>query len=135
VEHVLTVLLFIPIIRKEGLIATNFSCYVSDQILTELIQVGGETIRSGTHKLVYSIWNKENCLSSARGLLMYQFTRRVIELTVVIIEAYHCYQLYTKFYPTSLTLVCRYVDKIIGDHQCGFRRNRSTTDKIFCIIR
>jgi hypothetical protein len=22
---------------------------------------------------------------------------------------------------------------IIGDHQCGFRRNRSTTDQIFCI--
>jgi sorting nexin-29 len=26
-----------------------------------------------------------------------------------------------------------YIDEIIGDHQCGFRRNRSTTDKIFCI--
>jgi hypothetical protein len=24
-------------------------------------------------------------------------------------------------------------DEIIGDHQCGFRRNRSTTDQIFCI--
>jgi hypothetical protein len=24
-------------------------------------------------------------------------------------------------------------DKIIGDHHCGFRRNRSTTDQIFCI--
>ncbi|KAJ4439572.1 hypothetical protein ANN_07699 [Periplaneta americana] len=26
-----------------------------------------------------------------------------------------------------------YVDEIIGDHQCGFRRNKSTTDQIFCI--
>jgi hypothetical protein len=26
-----------------------------------------------------------------------------------------------------------YVDEIIGDHQCGFRRNLSTTDQIFCI--
>jgi hypothetical protein len=26
-----------------------------------------------------------------------------------------------------------YVDEIIGDHQCGFRRNRSTTDQIFYI--
>jgi hypothetical protein len=24
-------------------------------------------------------------------------------------------------------------DKIIGDHQCVFRRNRSTTDQIFCV--
>jgi sorting nexin-29 len=26
-----------------------------------------------------------------------------------------------------------YADEIIGDHQCGLRRNRSTTDQIFCI--
>ncbi|KAJ4440032.1 hypothetical protein ANN_08163 [Periplaneta americana] len=26
-----------------------------------------------------------------------------------------------------------YTDEIIGDHQCGFRRNRSTIDQIFCI--
>jgi hypothetical protein len=26
-----------------------------------------------------------------------------------------------------------YTDEVIGDHQCGFRRNRSTTDQIFCI--
>jgi hypothetical protein len=26
-----------------------------------------------------------------------------------------------------------YIDEIIGDHQCGFRRNRSTTDQTFCI--
>ena len=26
-----------------------------------------------------------------------------------------------------------YVGVIIGDHQCGFRRNRSTIDQIFCI--
>jgi hypothetical protein len=26
-----------------------------------------------------------------------------------------------------------YVDEIIGDYQCGFRRNRSTTDQMSCI--
>jgi hypothetical protein len=26
-----------------------------------------------------------------------------------------------------------YADEIPGDHQCGFRRNRSTTDQIFYI--
>jgi len=26
-----------------------------------------------------------------------------------------------------------YVDEITGDHQCGFRRNRSSTNQIFCI--
>jgi hypothetical protein len=32
-----------------------------------------------------------------------------------------------------LSRLTRYAEKIIGDHQCGFRRNRSTTDHIFCI--
>jgi hypothetical protein len=26
-----------------------------------------------------------------------------------------------------------YIDEIIGDYQCGFRHNTSTTDQIFCI--
>ena len=32
-----------------------------------------------------------------------------------------------------LSRLTPYAEEIIGDHQCGFRRNRSTTDHIFCI--
>jgi hypothetical protein len=32
-----------------------------------------------------------------------------------------------------LSRLIHYADKIIGDHQCGFRRNKSTTDQIFYI--
>jgi sorting nexin-29 len=32
-----------------------------------------------------------------------------------------------------LSRLIPYAEKIVGDHQCGFRRNRSTTDHIFCI--
>jgi sorting nexin-29 len=32
-----------------------------------------------------------------------------------------------------LSRLITYADEIIGDHQCGFRRNRSTTDQIFYI--
>jgi len=28
-----------------------------------------------------------------------------------------------------------YVEEITGDHQCGFWRNRPTTDHIFCICQ
>jgi hypothetical protein len=31
----------------------------SDQIMAELIQVGGETLLSEIHKLINSIWNKK----------------------------------------------------------------------------
>jgi hypothetical protein len=32
-----------------------------------------------------------------------------------------------------LSRLIPYAEKFIGDHQCGFRRNRSSTDHIFCI--
>ena len=32
-----------------------------------------------------------------------------------------------------LSRLIAYAEEMIGDHQCGFRRNRSTTDHIFCI--
>jgi sorting nexin-29 len=32
-----------------------------------------------------------------------------------------------------LSRLIPYADEIIGDHQCGFRRNRSSTDQIFYI--
>jgi sorting nexin-29 len=53
----------------------------------------------------------------------------VIKLTAVIIEA-------TSYKILSNILLSRlipYADEIIGDHQCGFRGNRSTTDQIVYI--
>ena len=32
-----------------------------------------------------------------------------------------------------LSRLIPYAEEVIGDHECGFRRNRSTTDHIFCI--
>ena len=32
-----------------------------------------------------------------------------------------------------LSRLIPYAEEVIGDHQCGFRRNRSTTDHIFCV--
>jgi hypothetical protein len=40
---------------------------------------------------------------------------------------------YTILLNIFLSRLSPYVDEIIGDHECGFRRNRSTTDQIFCI--
>jgi hypothetical protein len=48
-----------------------------DQILAELIQAGVGTLLSATHIIINFIWNREE--------LLYQFTKRVIKLTVVII--------------------------------------------------
>ena len=34
-----------------------------------------------------------------------------------------------------LSRLTPYAEEIIGDHWCGFRPNRSTTDQIFCICK
>jgi hypothetical protein len=62
-------------------------------------------------------------------VLFYHFTKRVTKQTVIIIVGYYCYQLHTN------VINCPPLKVIIGDHQCGFRRNRSTTDQIFCICQ
>ena len=38
-----------------------------DQIPAELIKAGGKAIRCAIHKLIISIWNKENCLKNGRS--------------------------------------------------------------------
>jgi hypothetical protein len=58
----------------------------------------------------------------------------VIKLTLVVTEEYQCHQLLNKILSNILvTRLISYVDKMMGDHQCGFQHNRSTTDQIFCI--
>jgi hypothetical protein len=69
----------------------------SAQILAELIQAGGKILLSVIHKLINYFGIRNNCLISGRSLLLYQFTKRVKKLTVIINVGYHCYQLYTKF--------------------------------------
>jgi hypothetical protein len=60
----------------------------TDQIPAELIQTRGSEI----HKLINSVWNKEQLPEQWNSLLMYQFTRWEIKLTVVIIVGYRCYR-------------------------------------------
>jgi hypothetical protein len=69
------------------------------------------------HKLI-EFGKRRNCLISGRSLLLYQFTRRVIKLTAIIIMGYHCCQLHTTFFPNILLLrLSPYIDESIGDHQ------------------
>jgi hypothetical protein len=78
----------------------NLKSYKSsgnDQISTEPIKTGGETLRSEIHKLINSLW-KDVELHDQVGLLLYKFTGRAIKLTVVIIRGYHCNEFRTKFY-------------------------------------
>jgi hypothetical protein len=77
---------------KGEIVIANLKRYESpgsDRSPAELIQAGGEILRSQIHKLINSIWNKENFLISGRSRLLHQFSRKVIKLTVIIIDGYH----------------------------------------------
>jgi hypothetical protein len=67
----------------------------SDQIPAELIKAGGETLVSVIHKLINSFWNKEELPDQWIEYIIYQFTRKVIKLTVIIAMGY---QFHIKFY-------------------------------------
>jgi hypothetical protein len=75
----------------------------ADHIPAELMQVGG-TLHSEIHKLIKLIGTKKNCPTCGRNQLSCLFTKRVIKRSAVIIGAYDCCQLHTKFYPTSFSL-------------------------------
>jgi hypothetical protein len=67
----------------------------SDQIPAELIQAGGEILTSAIHKLINSVWNKEELPDQWKEPIIVPVKKKVIKLTVIIIV---CYPLNTKFY-------------------------------------
>jgi hypothetical protein len=74
----------------------------TDHIPAKLIKAGSEILCSEIHKLIHSIWNKEELPQQWEDLLLYQFIKRVIRLTVIIIKESPSHQLPTKFYPIFL---------------------------------
>jgi hypothetical protein len=102
------------------------------QIPAELIQAGWGTLSSETQTLKLS-GAKANCLITGTSQFWYLLKKRAIKLNVVIIEAYHCCQLHTKFSNILLARLTPCACEVIGDHHCGLRRNRSKTGYSFYI--
>jgi hypothetical protein len=68
--------------------------------------------------------------------LFYQSTKRVLKLTAQLscdVTAINFIQNVIQYH--SLKFISIYICEVTGDHQCGFRHNRSTIDKIFCILQ
>jgi hypothetical protein len=106
----------------------------SDQILTELIQAGGEILLSANHKLINSVWNKEELPDQWKVSIIVPIHKKGDKTDCNNYRGISL--LLTSYIILSNILLSRlgtYIDEIIGDHQCGFRRNKSTTDQIFCI--
>jgi hypothetical protein len=102
-----------------------------DQIPAELIQAGGNTLRSEIHKLINSIWNKEELPEQWKESIIVPIYKKGDKTDC---SNYWVILLLSKILSNILlSRLTPYVDEIIGDHQCGLRLTRSTTDQIFCI--
>jgi len=105
-----------------------------DQIPAELIKAGGRTIRGAIHKLITAIWSKEELPEEWKGSVIVPIHEKGDK---TVCNNYRGISLLPTTYKIlSNILLSRFIphaEEIMGDHQCGFRRNRSTTDHIFCI--
>jgi hypothetical protein len=106
----------------------------SDQIPAELIQAGGEMLLSAIHKLINSIYNKEELLDQCKKSIIVPIHKKGDKTDC---DNYRGISLLSTSYnilsDILLSKLSPYIDEIIGNHQCGFQRKRSTTDQIFCI--
>jgi hypothetical protein len=108
----------------------------TDQILAELIKAGGETLNSEIHKLICYIWNKEELPQQWKESINIPVHKNGDKTD------YNYYRgislLSTAYKILSNILLARftpYVNEVIGDHQCGFHHNKSTTNQIFYILQ
>jgi hypothetical protein len=91
------------------------------QIPAELIKAGGRTIRSEIHKLINSIWNKEDFSKVWKELIIVH-AQEMGDKTdcsnykgITLLSTR--YQILSHILRSRLT---PYAEEIIGDHQCGF---------------
>jgi len=105
-----------------------------DQIPAELIKAGGRTIYLEIHKLIIPIWKKEKLPEEWKKPIIVPIHKKGDKTDC---NNYRGISLLPTTYKILsnilLPRLIPYAKEIIGDHQCGFRRNRSTIDHIFCI--
>jgi hypothetical protein len=93
----------------------------SDQIPAELIQAGGEILWPAIHKLINSIWNKQELADQWKESIIVPIHKKGYKS--------NCSNYYgTSLLSTSYKILSRiflsklstYIDEIIEGHQCGF---------------
>jgi hypothetical protein len=86
-----------------------------------LIKAGGRIIRSEIHKLIISIWNKEELPEEWKELLIVPIYKKGDKTDC---SSYRGISLLSPAYKILsnilLSRLTPYVEEIIGDHQCGF---------------
>jgi hypothetical protein len=101
---------------------------------SDQIPAGCKILLSVVHKLINSVWNKEELPDQWKESIIVPVHKKGDKTDCI--NCRHISLLSTSYKLLSNTLLSRfspYIDEIIGDHQCGFQCNRSATDQIFSI--
>jgi len=100
----------------------------------DIVGGGGETIHCDIHKFITSIWNKAELPEEWKESITLPIYKKGDKTDFSNYSGISllptAYKILSAILLSKLT---PYAEEIIGDHQCGFRRNRSTADHIFCI--
>jgi len=105
-----------------------------DQIPAELIKAGGRKTCLEILKRITSIWKKEKLPEEWKESIMTPIPKKGDKT-----DCNNCRDIsiltttYRNLCNILLSMLIPYAKENIGDHQCGFRRNRSIIDTIFCI--
>jgi len=99
-----------------------------------LIKAGSGTNHCAIHKLIISIWNKEELPEEWKELIIVPLYKKGDKTDC---NNYRGISLLPTTYKILsnilLSRLIPYTEEVTGDHQCGLRRNRLTTDHTFCI--
>jgi hypothetical protein len=99
-----------------------------------LIKVGGRTIRCEIHKLIISIWNKEELPEEWNASIIVPVHKKSDKADCSNYRGISLLPtMYTILSNILLSKLTPYEEESIRDHECGFHHNRSNTDHIFCI--
>jgi len=105
-----------------------------DQIPAELIKAGGSTIRREIFKLIISIWNKERMPEEWKESILVPIYKKGDKTDCNNYRGISLLPTTNKILSNILiSRLSPYTEEIIGDHQYGFRSNKSTIDHMFCI--
>jgi len=102
-----------------------------DEIPAQLIKAGGGTTCGEIHKLITSIWKKKKLPEEWKESIIVPIHKKGDKTDC---NNYRGNSLLPNTYKILsnilLSRLTPYAKEIIGDHECGFRRNRSTIDHI-----
>jgi hypothetical protein len=117
------------VLSSTELISYKSPC--SDQILTKLIQAGGEKLVSAILKFIKPIWNKKEFPDQWKESIIVPIHEMIINLIGIIIMDVTIRNFIHRFIEHSSLGFSLYVEGITGDYQCGFGHSSSITDHIF----